>query len=55
MDNFLHNYEIIFENMNNFKKFYVDITEQYESFLDSEFISQRQKLDSIIFNNFLNI
>lgn len=53
-DNFYYRYEIVFENVNNFKKIHVDITEHYESLLDPQFINKRQKLDNLIFKNFYN-
>ena len=53
-DNFSYKYEIVFENINNYKKIHVDITEHYESLLDPQFINKRQKFDNLIFKNFYN-
>ena len=53
-DNFSSRYEIVFENVNNYKKINVDITEHYESLLDPQFINKRREADNLIFKNFYN-
>ena len=47
-----HKYIIIFENLNNFNKEYVDVTDKFESYLDSEFINQQENTENQILKNF---
>ena len=49
-----HSYILIFENVNNFHKEYVDVTDKFESYLDDEFKSQQEKIEYQIFDCFLN-
>ena len=50
----LHNYIIIFENINNYNKEYVDVTDKFESYLDSEFINQQEIVENQLLKNFNN-
>ena len=49
---FLISYIIIFENINNFNKEYVDITDKFESYLDSEFINQQENVENQLLKHF---
>ena len=47
-----HSYIIIFENINNYYKEYVDVTDKFESYLDSEFINQQENTENKILKGF---
>ena len=47
-----HSYIIIFENVNNYNKEYVDVTDKFETYLDSEFINQQETIENQLLKNF---
>ncbi|PAV05460.1 hypothetical protein [Methanobacterium bryantii] len=47
-----YSYQLIFENVNNYNKEFIDVTKCYESFLDADFIQRIKKEGISIYNQF---